>query len=60
MKSEFVDVDALVWGSLRSSSNVDDVGAGGVEARATLRPGVEGLSVQAVVAAVAADDEIWG
>ncbi|MDP2341306.1 MAG: hypothetical protein Q8O67_10125 [Deltaproteobacteria bacterium] len=55
-KAGFVDVDTLVWGSLRSS----DVGALGIEGRATVRPGVEGLSLQAVVAAVVADEDVLG
>ncbi len=70
--SAAIDVDALVWGARRSGApdrfvegdrrflqRRPDVGAVGAEARATLRPGLEGLSAQAVLAAVVADESVF-
>ena len=68
-RSSAIDVDAVAWGSWRSGAHdrfVDDDGlflarrpdvvALGMEARATLRPGIEGLSAHAVASVVAADE----
>ena len=71
-RSPAVDVEALGWGSWRSGPYdrfVDnaglflrrhsDVAALGTEGRATLHPGVDGLSVQAVLAVVVVEENAF-
>ncbi len=51
--SAAVDVDVVAWGSLRPSGGSRAVSVGGVEGRLLLKPGVDGLTAQAVVSGFA-------